>query len=66
METHDEDNAVMPIVNPEDFVGHTFGITNPDGQVDKIKIVEALEKHEAHTKGSPIAIQFKCSVNNGT
>ena len=65
-ETHDGEDAVMPIVNPEELVGHTSGITNPDGQVDKFKIVEALEKHEAHTQGSPIAIQFKSSVDDDT
>ena len=54
----------MPIINLEELVGHTFGITSPDGQVDKVENVEAIKKHTAHTRGSPTHIQFKCSVND--
>ena len=62
--SQDGETMTMLIVILEELVGCTFGITNPDGQADKVKIVEAIEKHAAHTRGSPTHIQFKCSVND--
>ena len=56
----------MPLIHPEDLVGCTLGVTKENGQVDKITIVEAIDKHNACTKGSPANIQFRCSVNDST
>ena len=53
----------MPIINPEELVGQTFGITK-DNQPTQIRIVEAIKDHQNHVDGSSANIQFQCSMNN--
>ena len=44
-----EENTIgarrMPIINPEELVGQTFGVTE-DGQSTQIRIVEAIKDHQ--------------------
>ena len=37
--------ATMPIIHPEELVGHTLNITQDDGQSFHICIVEAIKDH---------------------
>ena len=53
----------MPIVNPEDLIGHTFGVTQDDGQLNQIRIVEAIRDHQSHVDDSSTNVQFRCSIN---
>ena len=54
----------MPIVHPEELVGHTFNIPDDKGKLQQVKIVEALEEHEHQVNDHPLNIQFKCSIND--
>ena len=53
----------MPIVHPEELVWRSFSMQTDTGQLQHIKIVEALEDHQQHLSNHPPNIQFKCSVN---
>ena len=53
----------MSIVNPEDLIGHTFGVTQDDGQLNQIRIVEAIRDHQSHVDDSSTNVRFWCSIN---
>ena len=53
----------MPIINPEDLVGQTFGVTNEDGHSTQIRIVEAIRDHQDSVDNSSANVQFRCSMN---
>ena len=52
-ESQDRENNTMPIVNPEDLAGCTYGITSADGQDDKFKLWRQLRGMQ-HTQEVPL------------
>ena len=58
-------NTPMATFDPTDLVGRTFlrDSNNDDGQRFRVRIVEALDKHDDKTFSDPKHIEFRVSVN---
>ena len=54
----------MPIIHPEELVGHTIGVTDDHGESTQIKIIEAIKEYQDSVDNSPTNVKFKCSMNN--
>ena len=54
----------MPIIDPEDLVGHKFLKELEDGQQHRFHIVQAIKDHKHKVNNRPEHLKFKCSVND--
>ena len=56
----------MALIDPDDLVGRTY-LTNPDdsGDRDRLRIVEAINKHHEDILEDPSLIEFKCTTQDG-
>ena len=43
-------SITMPIIHPQELVGHSFAIPDDDGQLQHVKIVEALLDHKCQVQ----------------
>jgi hypothetical protein len=56
----------MPIIDPNNFVGHTFLLPQQeDGQRFRARIVKALDDYESDLGTQPDHIRFLCSAKDG-
>ena len=51
----------MPTFDPSEMVGRTFlSPPKPDGSIERVEIVEALEEFDRNRRGSPEVQKFRC------
>src|SRR5688500_13753554 len=56
----------MPIIHPEELVGRTIGITQEDGQLTHLHIIEAIKDHQDQTENASTNVRFRCNINDET
>ena len=54
----------MPIIDPKELVRKALLVTQEDGEITRIKIIEAVSDHHDVNNASRPTVKFKCSISN--